>query len=244
MVQDLDTAALADIGGFFALRTGRPPRAARPLAEAYALVPGGSDPLAVRVGLVTGRIGAPEARVAVSLVQLGLAARIWSLHLGAAVLHGALPDLDPARVHWDPEAATGEDLWLAQARMLPADPEAVDRAVRGRHLDPLAAVLHRRYGLAEGLLHGNSGSALAGALRELDRWAHRTGRPEAAARARALGDALFADPVLAATGHREGTAFRRRSCCLYYRVPGGGVCGDCCFTRPPGTAGPGPVRGS
>ncbi|MFK4144838.1 (2Fe-2S)-binding protein [Streptomyces sp. NPDC004065] len=30
-----------------------------------------------------------------------------------------------------------------------------------------------------------------------------------------------------------GTVFRRRSCCLYYRVPGGGICGDCCFTRAP-----------
>ncbi len=28
-----------------------------------------------------------------------------------------------------------------------------------------------------------------------------------------------------------GSAFRRRSCCLYYRVPGGGLCGDCCFDR-------------
>jgi ferric iron reductase protein FhuF len=24
-----------------------------------------------------------------------------------------------------------------------------------------------------------------------------------------------------------GWTFRRRSCCLYYRVPGGAVCGDC-----------------
>jgi ferric iron reductase protein FhuF len=28
--------------------------------------------------------------------------------------------------------------------------------------------------------------------------------------------------------------FRRQSCCLYYRLPGGGLCGDCCFQRPPG----------
>ena len=25
----------------------------------------------------------------------------------------------------------------------------------------------------------------------------------------------------------DGEGFRRRSCCLYYRVPGGGLCGDC-----------------
>jgi ferric iron reductase protein FhuF len=28
--------------------------------------------------------------------------------------------------------------------------------------------------------------------------------------------------------------FRRRSCCLYYRVPGGGLCDDCVLTRQPG----------
>ena len=26
---------------------------------------------------------------------------------------------------------------------------------------------------------------------------------------------------------------RRTTCCLYYRVPGGGLCGDCVFTHPP-----------
>jgi hypothetical protein len=41
-------------------------------------------------------------------------------------------------------------------------------------------------------------------------------------------------PVLPDTAFlAPGTALRRRSCCLYYRVPGGGVCGDCCFPRPP-----------
>ncbi len=37
-----------------------------------------------------------------------------------------------------------------------------------------------------------------------------------------------------ATPHRPTSAwtFRRRSCCLYYRVPGGGICGDCVLRRP------------
>ncbi|MEU7551440.1 (2Fe-2S)-binding protein [Streptomyces sp. NPDC044571] len=26
-------------------------------------------------------------------------------------------------------------------------------------------------------------------------------------------------------------AFVRRSCCLYYKVPGGGFCGDCVLRR-------------
>ncbi|MFD0350331.1 (2Fe-2S)-binding protein [Kitasatospora aburaviensis] len=41
-------------------------------------------------------------------------------------------------------------------------------------------------------------------------------------------------PPLAGTGTLHAGGFRRSSCCLYYRVgPAAGVCGDCCFTRPP-----------
>jgi hypothetical protein len=29
-------------------------------------------------------------------------------------------------------------------------------------------------------------------------------------------------------------SFRRRSCCLYYRVPGGELCGDCVLSHRPG----------
>ncbi|MGH3410268.1 MAG: (2Fe-2S)-binding protein [Streptosporangiaceae bacterium] len=31
----------------------------------------------------------------------------------------------------------------------------------------------------------------------------------------------------------EGLGFRRHSCCLYYRLPGGGLCGDCALAAPP-----------
>ncbi|MFD7559857.1 (2Fe-2S)-binding protein, partial [Streptomyces sp. NPDC059835] len=46
------------------------------------------------------------------------------------------------------------------------------------------------------------------------------------------GDLLGEGGALAGTGtfiHEEGlgVAFVRRSCCLYYKVPGGGLCGDC-----------------
>ncbi|MFB7511572.1 (2Fe-2S)-binding protein, partial [Streptomyces broussonetiae] len=111
-----------------------------------------------------------------------------------------------------------------------------------RHLAPLGEALRARYGVAAGLLWGNAGSALAGAVRELDRWARAHGRTDVAERTRTLTDDLFAHPLLRATGTRTGTAFRRRSCCLYYRVPGGGVCGDCCFNRPPHSS-PGTASG-
>ncbi|MFI2414888.1 (2Fe-2S)-binding protein [Streptomyces sp. NPDC018947] len=249
---DLDPAlaALRPLGGFSVLRVSPPPphRPLPTLARAYSADPPARsaddpDPLASRVRKVAAALRTPETRVAASVAHQGLAARLWSVTLGCAALYGAVPDLDPALLHWDPEATAPDDLWLTEARALPGDTATAAETVLGTHLAPLTAALHARYRLAPGLLWGNAASALAGAGRELDRWARRHGRTDTAARARSLTAGLLAHPRLAGTGTLTGTAFRRRSCCLYYRVPGGGVCGDCCFSRPPGPrSSPSPPR--
>ncbi|WP_030422878.1 (2Fe-2S)-binding protein [Streptomyces sp. NRRL F-5065] len=252
------------LGGFFALHTDVPPRPLPTLARAYAAGTEGAadgaprdagptadgergadggprvagepgvagDPLAFRVRRVAGALRTAEPRVAASVAHQGLAARLWSVALGCAVLDGCVPDLDPGRLRWDPAGSAPDDLWLTGVRTRPAD--ALAATVIDAHLAPLATLLHARYRVATGLLWGNAASALAGAGRELDRWARRHGRTDAAARARGLTAALLAHPALAGTGTLTGTAFRRRSCCLYYRAPGAGVCGDCCFPAPPG----------
>ncbi|MFF4486031.1 (2Fe-2S)-binding protein [Streptomyces sp. NPDC001544] len=246
---DLDTglAALRPLGGFFVLRTAvtaanaanavntAPPGPLPTLAQAYAGTPADArrNALTARVETVARRLRSHEPRVSASIAHQGLAARLWSAALGCAALYGRLPDLDPALLLWDRDAPAPDDLWLTEVRPLPADPGTVADTVLHGHLVPLGATLRARYGVATGLLWGNAGSALAGAARELDRWARANGRDDVAGRCRALTSALFAHPLLSATGTRTGTAFRRRSCCLYYRVPGGGVCGDCCFPRPP-----------
>ncbi|MFC7303675.1 IucA/IucC family C-terminal-domain containing protein [Streptomyces monticola] len=228
----MDLQLLGSVGGFFALRTGRPSRAV-PLAEVYG---GDGRPLAVRVDKVTARLGAPEVRIGVSVAHLGLVARLWSVGLGAAVLHGRLPDLDAERLSWDPDGSSPDDLWLDGVRTVDAD--RIGEVIVDGHLAPLAAALRHHYRISAALLWGNAGSALAGAVRELHAWAGRSGRPEAARSALDLGHALFRRPELHATGTLTTTgpapAFRRRSCCLYYRCPSGGLCGDCCFDRPPG----------
>jgi ferric iron reductase protein FhuF len=63
------------------------------------------------------------------------------------------------------------------------------------------------------------------------------GRPAAAARAADVAARLLDTGSLAGTGDRSAPSepdrhwsFRRRSCCLFYRVPGGGTCGDCILT--------------
>ncbi|MDO0909965.1 (2Fe-2S)-binding protein [Streptomyces sp. DT2A-34] len=233
---DPDLAALRPLGGFFVLRTtGATPRPLPTLAEAYAEPasdPGG-NPLDFRVRKVANALGAPELRVAASVAQQGLAARLWSVTLGCAALYGSVPDLDLRLLHWDPDSSAPDDLWLAEVRPLPPAPATIADVVLHGHLQPLTAALHTRYRVAAGLLWGNAGSALAGAARQLDQWARAGGRTDAAARARALTTELLGHPLLAGTGTLTAAAFRRRSCCLYYRVPGGGVCGDCCFPRPP-----------
>ena len=64
------------------------------------------------------------------------------------------------------------------------------------------------------------------------RWACWSGaQPSLLEPATALAAALLARGRLADTGELgvtgEGLGFRRRSCCLYYRLPGGALCGDC-----------------
>ncbi|MEU2221543.1 (2Fe-2S)-binding protein [Streptomyces sp. NPDC018347] len=290
MPLDPELAALRALGGFFVLRThpgtadGADPRSLPTLADGYGendsdgsgsdgsgrrgCGNGGAgvrrDPLAARVAVVGDRLRVAEPRVAASLAHQGLAARLWSVALGCAVLYGELPDLDPRLLRWDVTATAPDDLWLTLPRPLPAnaanaadpgsprnparnsgnpaDADTLAGAVLLGHLEPLTAALRARYGVAAGLLRGNAGSALAATARELGRRARARGRADVAARTRALTAGLFAHPLLRTTGVRTGTAFRRRSCCLYYRVPGGGLCGDCCLTRPPRSS-PGAASG-
>ncbi|MGW0142013.1 (2Fe-2S)-binding protein [Streptomyces calvus] len=267
---DPSLTALGRLGGFFVLRTTAPPdhrprtparthapdhrprtpaRAHAPdhrpptLAQAY--VPGRpdvrDDPLSVRVRRVADALGTPETRVAASVAQQGLTARLWSVALGSAALYGAVPDLSPSLLRWDPRGSAPDDLWLTAVRPLPGDAATVAALVLDGHLRPLTEALRSRHRVAPGLLRGNAASALAGAARELDRWGRGHGRTDVAARAAGLARELLAHPLLSGAGTLTGTAFRRRSCCLYYRVPGGGVCGDCCFPRPPRSSPRGPA---
>lgn len=248
--RQVDLAEVGSVGGFFALRTeavGEPVEGLEeegahdgayiPFAQIYA---GDIAPLSARVDTVAGKLGAPERRVAASVAQLGLAARLWSVALGSAALHGEVPDLDPARLYWAPLRSSPDDLRLPEPHALPAADdtagslaEAVREVVQYGHLVPLATALRADGRISPRLLKGNAGSALAGAVRELRVWSVRKGRPEVGERAAAIGAALFTHPDLRTTGTSRGGSFRRRSCCLYYRCPSGGLCGDCVFDRPP-----------
>jgi iron complex transport system ATP-binding protein len=215
-------AALADVarvGPFFAMDTD-PDVAGHPLWRPYTELYGRALP--DQIAAVRARLGTDEPRVAASLLFQGIAGRLWSPVLSTAIEHALVPDLDPARTYW--RAASPGPILLAApgAYGTAADAASVRRVVIDRHLRPLVAAIRAVTPVAEGLLWGNAASALAGALAVL-----AGARPGSAGPGGRLVEELLGTPPLRDTGTLGWLGFRRRSCCLYYRVPGGGLCGDC-----------------
>ncbi|MFD3937134.1 (2Fe-2S)-binding protein [Streptomyces sp. NPDC058611] len=210
---------LAAVGPFFAVPSGKEPPGPgfRPLGELYG------EHLEPYVAEVGRRIGTGPDRVAASTAQFGIASRLWSLGLGCLALAGRVPDLDAGRVWWRLPRAGSLELWLPEPGALPAG--ALAQTVLG-NLDLLDTGLRERFGVSPKILRGNAASGLVGALRVL------TDRIEGAAAVDAAAALLAGSGPLAGTGtflHEPGlgVAFVRNSCCLYYKVPGGGFCGDC-----------------
>jgi FhuF 2Fe-2S C-terminal domain len=231
-------ADVAPIGPFFSVATGTAPSGGGwvPLRALH----GDAAPLRTRVAAVRAALGTDD-RVAASTAFQGVAAQVVAPLFGAAALVGALPaagaaDPGPGRLadvlHWRPGGG-GPWLWWAgtAGRVVAcADPgaAALGGAVTGL-LGPIVAAVRAQVSISERVLWGDVASAVASARRLVV-----AARPEAAQRATAVAERLLGGPLLARTAALRAPeppdlawTFRRRSCCLYYRVPGGAVCGDC-----------------
>ncbi|MCT7357109.1 (2Fe-2S)-binding protein [Streptomyces sp. 15-116A] len=217
---------ISAIGPYFALATGPSPRTHgfRPMTDLYG------DPEALEdcVRAVAGRLGTDLPRVAASTLHLGTASRLWSVSLACAALTGRVPDLAPGRLWWRMPASGPLDLWLDDLTAVDGEPlAALHHTVAVRNLTPWADAVRRASGVSPHTLRGNAASALIGAHRVL-----LSGGPRPLVPVVPLVGALLELPPLAGAGTHRATptgqlAFRRRSCCLYYRVPGAGTCGDC-----------------
>jgi hypothetical protein len=243
---------LAAFGPYFAVDIHRPASAAlRPwiplsvLLESPAVL--GERVTAVRAALAAGR--QPESiefRVAASVAQLGLAARLLSPAIAVAAAHGRVLRLDPAAVWWQPVLGGPFPLSLpadavgAQAggagggRWVAGDPGRAAGLVRDRVLDgPVRRLVELTAGLSvsHAVLWGNVASVINGATAMIAR-----ARPGLAGPAQVAGAALLRyGPLAGAFTGSLADGFRRRSCCLIYRAsPGRGtaVCGDCILARP------------
>lgn len=213
-------AALAEAAGagpFFVVSVGDDGREWAPAAALY------SAGLAGLIAATGASLGVTEPRVVAATVHLGYAARLWSPVLHCALRHAIVPDLTDLRSG----AAPSLRLNLRQPRGWQASGPAAQAALAYRmvvrcHLEPLRA--HLPVKMAAGLLHGNAAAAMTAALRLL-----AATHPDLGPRARVLAQTLLATGVLRGTGELTGPGleFLRRSCCLFYRVPGGGTCADC-----------------
>ena len=204
--------------GLFALAVGGDAAGWNPIGQSYAH--GFTD----LVDATARRYHTTDLRIAASLVHLGHAARLWSPVLACALAHGVVPDLDDLQ-----RADDGAQLRLPAPVGIPASsPDVLYRMVVHEHMQPLAAGL--RVGLAPALLVGNIASALTGAARAL-----LAARPDLGPRIAEVTHALLGTGLLAGSGVVTGPClgFKRRSCCLFYRLPGRSVCGDCVFETSP-----------
>lgn len=211
-------AQTASYGGFFALTVGGDAAGWHPVARSYA------DGCADLIDATARRYHTTDLRIGASLVHLGHATRLWSPVLACAIGHGVLPDLDDLQ-RSDDDAR----LRLPRPAGTPVDsPDALYRVVVGEHLQPLAAGL--RVNLAPALLAGNIASALVGAARALV-----AARPDLHDATVETTRSLLDTGVLVGSGVLTGPqlGFRRRSCCLFYRLPEGSLCGDCVLHRAP-----------
>jgi FhuF 2Fe-2S C-terminal domain len=240
-------AAAAGAGPYFALEPWADDAGWRP---ASLLI---TDPavLSERVtharNVLAGRAGIEPAdvaeRVGASIVFLGLAARLVSPSLGAAVLGGVVPDLTLDGLWWRPVdggpwplargPAAGWPLGsTAAARNLDAAARLLsEHCVQGL-VGPVADAFATEFRLSVLVLRGNIASALAGAAGML-----AAAFPDRAEVAAQLVARILALEPLRGTGElvqpdaaQPRRFLVRRSCCLFYRVPGGGTCGDCVLT--------------
>jgi hypothetical protein len=190
--------------------------------------------LAARGGLAARDI---EPRVAASAVHLGIVARLTAPALGAAVLR-CPADMRPGALWW--QDAPGGPVPLSVPVPAGGGSESGEHAPGARPgpiagewqrllfeelLAPVTAAIALVVPVSGRVLWGNVASAVNAAAAQVARQ-----RADLATGAwQAAGD-LFGQPWLRGEPNPPGPAFRRSSCCLFYRLAPGNpsaVCGDC-----------------
>jgi ferric iron reductase protein FhuF len=202
-----------------------------------------ADRVAVARRALIGMFGLAEeavpTRVVASVTFLGYASRVVSPLLGAAVAEGDLPAPRPGQIWWQPVPGGPLPLAYGKTRARPcremdltALAEALAEVAVGGLLGPLLECFRETFALSPKVLLGNVASALAGAAGMIADQA-----PEHADRAAGVVARMLETAPLTGTGElvrpseeRPRRFLIRHNCCLYYRIPGGGTCGDCVLT--------------
>ena len=213
---------LAALGPFFAVEVHEPLTAVMAPWLALSELLGDLDSRVrpVRSALALGG-GRPEdeveLRVAASVAHLGVVARLLAPAIGAMASGEQTLSLDVADLRWQNQLGgpfpLSTVIRTGQGRLLEGD--AVEALTLG---------FAGRYSLSDQVLWGNVGSAANSAAGLI-----AVARPDLARRARMAADAVLADPRVDGGELRSGVDYRRKSCCLLYRLTDDrtAVCGDC-----------------
>lgn len=173
-------------------------------------------------------------KAAASSVHLSIAARLLSPALGAAVRFGSVPLLTMDSLFWQQDSSHRPALGKAGVEWVTeTDPARIAVTIAESLIENVLRLLNDTMGPAESLspqvMWGNIASAANGAVTVL-----AMSRPDAQRRGRELVAELIAIEPLRGAADVVGEQFRRRNCCLFYQVPGGGYCGDCVLIDGPG----------
>jgi hypothetical protein len=229
-------ADLAALGPYFAVEVHRPGSPLRPPWESLGELTGTPGALAGRIGEVRERLAAAagcpaaavEFRVAASIAQLGLCARLLSPALGAAATGRTLP-VDVGQARWVPGLGGPFRLSLPEATVPEAAvaTEAGTAATDALLAGPITQIVRAVEAMAVSprVLWGNVASAVNGAAAMI-----AAARPDLAGPAAETAAAMLANPALTGTFQgRPLRGFRRQNCCLIYRLSPErpAYCGDC-----------------
>jgi hypothetical protein len=151
------------------------------------------------------------------VAHLGLVARLVAPAIGALTLGNGGISLEVAELRWQNQLGGPFPLSVVTR------PEQRP-VLQGDAVEAVTLAFAVTYSLSPHVLWGNVGSAANGAA-----GLFASARPDLASRARMAADTILSDPRVEGGSLRSGDGFRRRSCCLLYRLAGDrtAVCGDC-----------------
>jgi iron complex transport system ATP-binding protein len=237
-VANVDAALrrITEFGDYFAVVPGPPGPDVQRYCISLASLYAGEDPLERLLEVYLHRLGTDERRVAASILFQGFAARIASPML-AGLTQELVLELEPRHcwVRYRPGGAMPIFAGTRHARAVDLDTQVgvehasdlLHASLVEAHLIPMSEALARSARLAAPIAWGNAAVSITTAARLLG--------PRAPHRADAIASVvreLLARAPLAGGGRLQtGLRLRRRSCCLFYRSAGGGLCGDCPLPR-------------
>ena len=165
-------------------------------------------------------------RVAASSLQMAIASRLISPALGSVVAVQRAPLLTTASLRW---RTAGHSVQFGAVDLTwrtidgPADAAAtMAETLLDDVLVPLVDRMLSAATLSPQVMWGNVISAANGAVTVLGMT-----EPALVEVGRRVVSALARTAPLRDTAVIDGENFRRRSCCLFYQAPHGGLCGDC-----------------